>query len=72
MISVGRQILTKRAGADDDIADADVEDITSLYKSSENISRHQKQGDGCFTSPFSNHFSTLSFISFKKIIINVG
>jgi transglutaminase 1 len=32
---VGRQILTKRAGADDDTADADVEDITSLYKNPE-------------------------------------
>merc|ERR1712071_708181 len=30
--SVGRQILTKRVGADDDVADADVEDITGLYK----------------------------------------
>jgi len=50
---VGRQILTKRAGADDDIADADAEDITSLYKNSDNVSR-QKQGDGGFTSPFSS------------------
>ena len=58
MISVGRQILTKRAGADDDIADADVEDITSLYKSSENISRHQKQGDGCYSPPYSKHLLT--------------
>jgi len=32
---VGRQVLTKRIGADDDMGDADVEDITSLYKSSD-------------------------------------
>jgi transglutaminase 1 len=47
---VGRQILTKRAGADDDTADADLEDITSLYKNPEG--RHQKQGDGCFNAFF--------------------
>jgi transglutaminase 1 len=54
---VGRQILTKRAGADDDVADADAEDITSLYKSPEGVARHppSKQGDGCFNSLFSNH-----------------
>lgn len=40
---VGRQILTKRPGADDDVGDADVEDVTSLYKNPESISRHQKQ-----------------------------
>jgi transglutaminase 1 len=49
---VGRQILTKRAGADDDTADADVEDITGLYKNPEGITRQQKQGDGCFNSLF--------------------
>jgi len=49
---VGRQVLTKRVGADDDVADADVEDITSLYKNSEGTARHQKQGEGCFSSPF--------------------
>ena len=53
MLSVGRQILTKRAGADDDVADADMEDITSLYKNTEGLARHQKQGDGCFNSLFS-------------------
>ena len=52
--SVGRQVLTKRVGADDDIADADAEDITSLYKSSEGIFHQQKQGDGCLSPPYSN------------------
>lgn len=51
--SVGRQVLTKRSGADDDIGDNDIEDITSLYKSSEGMSRYQKQSDGCFNSFFS-------------------
>lgn len=53
--SVGRQILTKRAGADDDVADTDMEDITGLYKNPEGLARHQqqKQGDGCFNSLFS-------------------
>ena len=56
LFSVGRQILTKRVGADDDVADADVEDITGLYKNSEGISRHQNRDDGCFSSSFSNNF----------------
>lgn len=50
---VGRQILTKRAGADDDVADSDMEDITALYKNPEGLARHQnKSGDGCFNSLF--------------------
>ena len=56
MNSVGRQILTKRPGADDDVSDADAEDITSLYKNPDAMSRYQKQGDGCFNSLFSNYF----------------
>ena len=59
--SVGRQILTKRVGADDEVADADAEDITGLYKNSEGISRHKKRGDGCFGSPFSNQFFFFHF-----------
>lgn len=52
--SVGRQILTKRAGADDDVADADVEDITSLYKNVEGVVTRptKQQADGCFNSLF--------------------
>jgi len=42
---VGRQVLTKRVGADDDIADADAEDITSLYKSSEGQSNSSSFGE---------------------------
>nr|CAH0102530.1 unnamed protein product [Daphnia galeata] len=49
---VGRMILTKRPGADDDVSDADAEDITSLYKNPDGMSRYQKQGDGCFNSHF--------------------
>ncbi|XP_057379991.1 hemocyte protein-glutamine gamma-glutamyltransferase-like [Daphnia carinata] len=49
---VGRMILTKRPGADDDVSDADVEDITGLYKTLDNTSRYQKQSDGCFSSLF--------------------
>jgi len=56
--SVGRQILTKRVGADDDVADADVEDITGLYKNSEGISRHQNRDDGCFSSSFMSNDSS--------------
>ena len=41
--SVGRQILTKRPGTDDDVGEADAEDITSLYKNAEGISRYQQQ-----------------------------
>ena len=52
--SVGRQILTKRPGADDDVSDADAEDITSLYKNPDAMSRHQKLGDGCFNSLFNS------------------
>lgn len=37
---VGRQILTKRAGQDDDVGDADMEDITSLYKQHVEQGRH--------------------------------
>ncbi len=44
-------ILTKRPGADDDVSDADAEDITSLYKNPDGMSRYQKQGD------FNYHFS---------------
>ena len=53
---MGRQILTKRAGADDDVADADVEDITSLYKNVEGVVTRptKQQADGCFNSLFSN------------------
>jgi transglutaminase 1 len=47
-------ILTKRPGADDDVSDADAEDISSLYKNPDGMSRYQKQGDGCFNSLFSN------------------
>lgn len=47
-------ILTKRPGADDDVSDADVEDITGLYKTVDNMSRHQRQSDGCFNAHFSN------------------
>lgn len=50
---VGRQILTKRAGADDDVSDADLEDITNLYKSAEGFSRYQKQTDNAY-GPFCN------------------
>jgi transglutaminase 1 len=46
-------ILTKRPGADDDVSDADAEDITSLYKNPDGMSRYQKHGDGCFNSHFS-------------------
>ena len=67
--SVGRQILTKRAGADDDIADADAEDITSLYKNSDNVSR-QKQGDGGFTSPFCNQLLLLSSLLKRSLFKN--
>ncbi|XP_046646771.1 hemocyte protein-glutamine gamma-glutamyltransferase-like [Daphnia pulicaria] len=48
---VGRMILTKRPGADDDVSDADAEDITSLYKNPDGMSRYQKQGD------FNYHFN---------------
>jgi len=41
---VGRQILTKRAGQDDDVADADMEDITSLYKQHVEGQRHGPHG----------------------------
>lgn len=51
VLSVGRQILTKRAGADDDVSDADLEDITNLYKSAEGFSRYQKQTDNAY-GPF--------------------
>ncbi|EFX71341.1 hypothetical protein DAPPUDRAFT_111732 [Daphnia pulex] len=47
---VGRMILTKRPGADDDASDADAEDITSLYNNPDGMSRYQKQGD------FNYHF----------------
>ena len=58
---VGRMILTKRPGADDDVSDADAEDITSLYKNPDGMSRYQKQGD------FNYHFSNrLKFISIFK------
>lgn len=57
--SVGRQILTKRPGADDDVSDGDAEDITSLYKNPEALSRQQKQGEGCFNTLFSNRDSLL-------------
>ena len=58
--SVGRQILTKRVGADDDVADGDAEDITVLYKNPEGIARQAKMGDG-LKSYFSNkQFSKLS------------
>jgi hypothetical protein len=57
---VGRMILTKRPGADDDVSDADAEDISSLYKNPDGMSRYQKQGDGCFNSLFSN-FSIYQF-----------
>ena len=65
LFSVGRQVLTKRVGADDDVADADVEDITSLYKNSEGTARHQKQGEGCFSSPFSNYFINIFYTIFS-------
>ena len=53
--SVGRQILTKRAGADDDVADGDTEDITTLYKTpGEGIARHSKMGDASFNSHYGN------------------
>ncbi|XP_045033686.1 hemocyte protein-glutamine gamma-glutamyltransferase isoform X1 [Daphnia magna] len=55
---VGRMILTKRPGADDDVSDADAEDISSLYKSPDGISRYQKQGDGCFNSLFNQGMSS--------------
>ena len=51
---VGRQILTKRTGADDDVSDNDIEDITATYKSPEVMARYQKQNDGCFSSLFGN------------------
>lgn len=70
--SVGRQILTKRVGADDDVADADAEDITGLYKNSEGISRHKKRGDGCFGSPFSNQFFFFHFFLFRLHIALIG
>ena len=70
--SVGRQILTKRVGADDDIADADVEDITSLYKNSEGISRHQKRGVGCFGSPFSNHLNFIHLYFVSLLTSSIG
>ena len=55
--SVGRMILTKRPGADDDVSDADAEDITSLYKNPDGMSRYQNKSD------FNYHFSnTLEFI----------
>jgi hypothetical protein len=59
--SVGRMILTKRPGADDDVSDADAEDITSLYKNPDGMSRYQKQGDGCFNSHFSIIMQILLF-----------
>nr|CAH0106042.1 unnamed protein product [Daphnia galeata] len=55
---VGRMILTKRPGADDDVSDADAEDITSLYKNPDGMSRYQKQGDGCFNSHFNQGMSS--------------
>ncbi|KAI9551380.1 hypothetical protein GHT06_021713 [Daphnia sinensis] len=55
---VGRMILTKRPGADDDVSDADAEDITSLYKNPDGMSRYQKQGDGCFSSHFNQGMSS--------------
>ncbi|EFX86941.1 hypothetical protein DAPPUDRAFT_192601 [Daphnia pulex] len=39
---VGRMILTKRPGADDDVSDADAEDITSLYKNPDGISAAER------------------------------
>lgn len=54
IIRVGRMILTKRPGADDDVSDADVEDITCLYKTFDHVSRYQRQSDGCFNAHFSN------------------
>ncbi|XP_046444079.1 hemocyte protein-glutamine gamma-glutamyltransferase-like isoform X1 [Daphnia pulex] len=55
---VGRMILTKRPGADDDVSDADAEDISSLYKNPDGMSRYQKQGDGCFNSLFNQGMSS--------------
>lgn len=57
LFRVGRMILTKRPGADDDVSDADAEDITSLYKNPDGMSRYQNKSD------FNYHFSnTLEFI----------
>lgn len=50
--SVGRQILTKRPGADDDVGEGDAEDITIQYKSFEGTSRHQQLGT--LASPLNN------------------
>ena len=62
-ISVGRLILTKRPGTDDDVSDADVEDITSLYKNPDAMSRqYQRQNDGCFNSLFGQTFFISCFI----------
>ncbi len=59
-------ILTKRPGADDDVSDADAEDITSLYKNPDGMSRYQKQGD------FNYHFSNaLELCQINLATINV-
>ena len=50
--SVGRKILTKRAGANDDVGDTDAEDVTSLYKNPEGINRQRDLGDECFLTLF--------------------
>ncbi|KAK4021474.1 hypothetical protein OUZ56_003389 [Daphnia magna] len=50
---VGRLILTKRPGADNDVSDAIVEDITGIYKTLDNTSRNQRLSDGFFNFLFS-------------------
>lgn len=54
--------MTKRTGADDDVADNDIEDITATYKSPEVMARYQKQTDGCFSSLFGDSNVTLGAI----------